>query len=249
MGGSGKRTRGKNCRPHKWTALSVASLVALSLSAPAQESAALRGSIIDAQTKLPIPLVNIFLRSTTYGAASDSAGRFEIRNVPPDLYVLEISHVAYRKRFHVVRLRPAEQTIFSVEMEPEIVELEGVEVTSDSSAPQKLHQAYASTVVTAKQIQQTGATRLTDVLRSLVPGSFDAPPRGRRSITFSLDRPPFLIYLDGAYVHYIPGSLDHIVDIAQIERIEVSRWVGAAPNFGPGTSDRVLQIFTKRPKR
>lgn len=216
----------------------------------AQDPGAIRGTIIDAQTKQPIPLVNIILRATPYGAASDSAGQFEIPRVPPDLYILEISHVAYRKRFHVQRLRAAERATFSIELEPDVIPLPGVEVTADPTAPRRLQQAYASTVVTAKQIEQTGATRLTDVLRSLVPGSLESPMRRRgASPGMSLERPPFIIYLDGAYIQYIPGSLDYIVSVAQIERIEVSRWVGAAPNFGPGTSDRVLQIFTKRGKR
>lgn len=215
-----------------------------------QDLGTFAGTVIDAQTKQPIPLVNLVLRSTPYGAASDSLGRFEIRNVPPDLYILEISHVAYEKRFHVHRLRPHERAVFSIEMEPEIIVLQGVEVTSNPSAPSRVQQTYASTIVTSTQIEQIGAIRLTDVLRSLAPGSLDGPSsrRGGR-LGANLDRPPFLIYLDGAYVQYIPGSLDQIVSVVQIDHIELSRWVGAAPNFGPGTSDRVLQIFTKKPRR
>lgn len=215
-----------------------------------QDHGSLAGTIIDAQTKQPIPLANVILRSTPYGAASDSLGRFEIRNIPPDLYILEVSHVAYRKRYHVHRLRPREHGVFSIEMEPEVIKLQGLEVTSNPTAPARLQQTYASTIVTSEQIEKIGAIRLTDVLRSLAPGSLDSPPwrRGGR-LGASLDRPPFMIYLDGAYVQYIPGSLDQIVNVTQIDHIEVSRWVGAAPNFGPGTSDRVLQIFTKKPRR
>ncbi|MEK9137493.1 MAG: carboxypeptidase-like regulatory domain-containing protein, partial [Bacteroidota bacterium] len=59
-------------------------LVALMLATfqiVAQETGTLSGTIIDAQTKQPIPLVNITLRTTPYGAASDSAGQFEIPRV------------------------------------------------------------------------------------------------------------------------------------------------------------------------
>lgn len=228
----------------------IALLGFLAPMAPGQDFGSMSGRIVDSQTKQPIPLVNIVLRSTTYGAATDSVGHFEIRRLPSDLYIMEISHVAYKKRLHVHRLQSRENAVFSVELDPEVIEMEGVQVTADAERPTKLQQSYASTVVTSAQIDHSGARRLTDVLRSLVPASFDNPtPRRGRFPGTTLDRPPFLIYLDGAYVQYISGSLDQIVDITQIDHIEVSRWVGAAPNFGPGTSDRVLQIFTKRPKR
>ncbi|MDP2885196.1 MAG: TonB-dependent receptor [Ignavibacteria bacterium] len=231
--------------------LSVIALLGFFASmASGQDLGSMSGRIVDSQTKQPIPLVNIVLRSTTYGAATDSAGHFEIRRLPSDLYIMEISHVAYKKRLHVHRLQPRENAVFSVELDPEVIEMEGVQVTANAEKPTKLQQSYASTVVTSAQIEHSGVRRLTDVLRSLIPASFDNPtPRRGRFPGTTLDRPPFLIYLDGAYVQYISGSLDQIVDITQIDRIEVSRWVGAAPNFGPGTSDRVLQIFTKRPKR
>jgi hypothetical protein len=135
-------------------------------------------------------------------------------------------------------------------MEPEVIELPGVEISSSPTSVTRLQQAYASSVITSAQIEEIGATRLTDVLRSLAPGALDnAPKRRGGALGSTLDRPAFIIYLDGSYIQYIPGSLDLIVNVTQIEHIEVSRWVGAAVNFGPGTSDRVLQIFTKKPKR
>jgi len=194
------------------------------------------------QTKAPIGLVNLVLKDTPLGAATDTLGRYEIRNVSPDLYVLEIRHVAFKPRFHVLRVREGEEITLMVEMEPEVIALKEVEVSADPLEAKRLHQTYASTVIKEQEIKRSGALRLTDLLRTFQPGSLSRIPRRQ------FEREPFLIFLDGAYVAYVQGGLDNIVDVSQIERIEISRWVGAAPNFGPGTSDRVLQIFTKKPR-
>lgn len=210
-----------------------------------QTSTLVRGTVIDARTRNPIPIVNVVIRNTSYGAATDSAGYFVLRNLPPDLYVLEFRHVAYKKRIHVLSLKASEQATFMVELDEEVIKLQEVEVTSMAERAQRLQQAHASTVVTAQQIETTGATRLSDVLRSFQPGMTNVPLARRRGLT--LPWVPYFIYLDGAYVQYIPDALDNIVDVRQIERIEISRWVGASPNIGPGTSDRVIFIHTKKP--
>ncbi len=209
----------------------------------ARQKAKISGRVVDVETKVPIGLVNIILKGSTFGAASDTLGNYEIRNVPPDLYVLEIRHVAFKPRFHVLRVHEGEEITLMVELEPEVIKLDEVEVTANALATQRLRQTYASTVIKEEEIKRSGALRLTDLLRSFNPGSLSRTPRRQ------FEREPFLIYLDGTYVANIQGNLDNIVDVSQIERIEISRWVGAAPNFGPGASDRVLQIFTKRAPR
>lgn len=208
-----------------------------------QHRAKISGTVMDMETKAPIGLVNLFLRDTPFGAATDTLGNYEIKGIPADLYVLEIRHVAYKPRFHVLQIRPGEEITLMVELEPEVIKFGQVEVTAEAAEAKRLHQTYASKVIKEEEIKRSGAVRLTDLLSTFEPGSLS------RTLRRQFDRAPFLIYLDGSYVAYIPGSLDNIVDVSQIERIEISRWVGAAPNFGPGTSDRVLQIFTKKPRK
>jgi hypothetical protein len=225
--------------------------VALSLAVgyePARSQTLIHGTIIDQATRAPIPLVNVILSGERYGAATDTLGYFAIRNVPEDLYVIEFRHVAYKRRFHVLRINAGDSITVAVELMEEPIVLPEIAVTAPAEPTRPLHQTFASTVVTFEQIEKSGARRLTDVLRSFEPGATTGhSPRGARRIS-PHERIPFMIYLDGQYVQYVPGAMDHIVEVSQIERIEISRWVGAAPNFGPGTSDRVIQIFTKRPK-
>jgi hypothetical protein len=214
----------------------------------AQPPTLIRGTVLDSHTGEPIPIVNVVVMGTPFGAATDSAGYFQIRNLPPDLYVLEFRHVAYRKRIHILPLKESEQVTFAVEMHEEVITLDSVEVVSNPDRARRMHQTYASTVITEVQIAKNGSKKLTEILRTFEPGSGATSLTQRRRMFPTTSWVPYLIYLDGAYVQYIPGALDNIVDVNQIEKIEISRWVGVSPNIGPGTSDRVISITTKKPR-
>jgi hypothetical protein len=62
----------------------------------AQYSGKISGRIIDSKTKDPLPMANIVIRGTTFGAASDIDGNYFILNLPPGTYDIAASIVGYR---------------------------------------------------------------------------------------------------------------------------------------------------------
>ncbi len=56
------------------------------------------GRVIDAATKQPLPMVNIQISGTTYGAATDVDGNYFIINVPVGTYSLRASIIGYAPR-------------------------------------------------------------------------------------------------------------------------------------------------------
>jgi hypothetical protein len=78
--------------------LTFTCLFFLSLSIPtllAQETANIRGVVMDDSTGFPIPNVNVFLSNTTLGSATDENGRFRIENVPLGSYRVAASMMGY----------------------------------------------------------------------------------------------------------------------------------------------------------
>lgn len=63
----------------------------------AQDKGKIVGVIVDAKTGEGLPAVNVVVKGTYYGAATDFNGRFEIKNVNPGTYTLEISIIGYKK--------------------------------------------------------------------------------------------------------------------------------------------------------
>ncbi|MBK7691993.1 MAG: carboxypeptidase-like regulatory domain-containing protein [Bacteroidetes bacterium] len=54
-----------------------------------------KGIVKDAVSNQAIEFAVVQLQGTAFGAKTDSAGRFEIRNLKPGLYNIEISNVGF----------------------------------------------------------------------------------------------------------------------------------------------------------
>ena len=62
----------------------------------AQESGTLTGVINEASNESGLPGVNVMVKGTYYGAASDLEGRYRIDNISPGSYDIEVSMIGYK---------------------------------------------------------------------------------------------------------------------------------------------------------
>ncbi len=74
--------------------LLLVTLLIVNLSS--QEKGKLEGTVIDSQTKESLIGATIKIKGTYYGAASDIDGKFQILNINPGEYVVEISIIGYK---------------------------------------------------------------------------------------------------------------------------------------------------------
>ncbi|HJR64368.1 MAG TPA: TonB-dependent receptor, partial [Gemmatimonadaceae bacterium] len=111
------------------------------------------------------------------------------------------------------------------------------------------------TVVTAREIEQLGVTRVDQLLRGMVPGvmAVDIGPQdGNLNVTFrggvNFDQGyvdiPVKVYIDGVEMAYTNALTQ--LDARNIERMEVTRGPQASTIYGAGAIIGVIQIFTKR---
>lgn len=90
----------------------------------------LTGTVIDASDGKPLFFVNVFLASTTLGAATDSEGRFSIENVPFGVYELVVSMVGYERKIVNIRIIQADPRPFRIRLKPEPIQAPVLEVTA-----------------------------------------------------------------------------------------------------------------------
>ena len=62
----------------------------------AQSKGKLEGVITDRANNQPLPGVNILLKGTYYGSASDFDGKYRIENINPGIYTVEVSFIGYK---------------------------------------------------------------------------------------------------------------------------------------------------------
>ncbi|MCZ7604048.1 MAG: TonB-dependent receptor [Melioribacteraceae bacterium] len=91
----------------------------------AQTKGRVGGSIVDAATGDPLPGVNVLVKGTYFGAASDFKGEFIINNVTEGSYTIEISLIGYKTlQYTGVVVESNKTTFLEVNMEESVLTLE-----------------------------------------------------------------------------------------------------------------------------
>ena len=98
----------------------ISSVVALNA-----QSGNIKGSVHDAKTGEELPGVNVILKGTYYGAASDINGNFAIKNVSVGNYTIEVSLIGYKTvQFTGIEIQPAKTKELDVKMEETVLTLD-----------------------------------------------------------------------------------------------------------------------------
>ncbi|MGH7493704.1 MAG: TonB-dependent receptor domain-containing protein [bacterium] len=87
----------------------------------------LHGTVIDRQTRAPLPYVNVIVRGFLKGDASDSSGFYKIERLEPGLYQIDFEMLGYKKSSHRIKL--VEDTELAVALVQQPVELEAIEIS------------------------------------------------------------------------------------------------------------------------
>lgn len=188
----------------------------------------IRGKVIDAGTREPIPNVNVLLKGTTWRTSTDDEGVFAIRNIPSGKYTLEFSHVNYNPVTHTKLYSPGPDHVLLVEMHTRPILLDPVEVT-DTLQVRFVRGGY---VVRREEILEANPQTLGELIQQLVPRAWVREDAGNlhiqlqlRGYARSFGRRDFnpLIIIDGMKIGNSPIGLAQIVSPSEINRLEVFR--------------------------
>jgi hypothetical protein len=125
----------------------------------------LAGKVIDANTKEPLPFVNIILVGTNLGAASDMDGNYVILNIPPGTYTVRVQYVGYQTLVvENVQINVDLTTKRDFELVESAVELEEI-VVVDKAATIKKDVTSSQSTVSSDQISDLPVQELADVLQ------------------------------------------------------------------------------------
>ena len=130
----------------------------------AQNTGKIVGTVIDKETRAPLPGANVLIEGTMLGAATDLDGKFLILRVPPGRYTLVVNFIGYQRTIlQNVQVLTDLTTTANFELTTEI--LVGKEVTIIAEAPAvRKDLTSVEARVQAEEIKKMPVQELGDLL-------------------------------------------------------------------------------------
>jgi len=213
---------------------------------PVQESV-LTGTVVD-ETGNPLPGAHIIVTELERGTVSGREGNFEMENLPPGTYVIQVSMVGYGRLSLEITLEEGGVRQVTLELQPITLTSGEIRITA-ARRPQVAGSVPVSmSTVNAAELERRNVISLDESLR-YIPGVQVAEEqvniRGSSGYAYGVGS-RVLLLVDGVPLMG-PGQADIKMDImpmSRIERIEVVRGPGSAL-YGSGAMGGVINLITK----
>jgi hypothetical protein len=114
---------------------------------------AIRGFVYDKENGEPVIFTSVYLKGTTFGAATDVNGFFSITKIPAGKYILTITYIGYDSLHEPVSVKPNEIVNKKLYITQSSIKLDDVTVSAEKQEMRKSIQASV-TKVTPKQIDK-----------------------------------------------------------------------------------------------
>ncbi len=160
----------------------LTALLALPPAGPlaAQVNGAITGRVVDGATGTPISGAQVRILGTGQGAATDTGGRFRVREVRPGRWTVTVTRIGYRQgRRDSVAVVGGEVARLELVMAPVAVEVESLSVGRQGDLILDPLAPAATQRITAKDVRNLPITTLDDAL-ALSGGTVDQSVRGGR---------------------------------------------------------------------
>jgi len=222
--------------------LTTGLVILASLSLFSQQGA-LQGSIVDKETKEPLPFVNIIVEvggTQMGGASSDFDGKFTIKPIPPGKYDVKATYVGYKPLLiRGVTIAGDQIRFIDIEMESTAQILETFEVVDYKVPLISKDQTTSGGTVTSEQIAKM-PNRTANSIATTVGGVFSRD--GERGRIRGARNDATIMFIDGMRVR---GSSN--LPAQAIEQVDVI--LGGVPaQYGDATGG-IINVTTRGPSR
>jgi iron complex outermembrane receptor protein len=206
----------------------------------------IRGKVIDADTKVPLPFVSIYLPDLKSGTTTDTTGYFLLKGIPKGNFFLEISYVGYASR--ILRASTDGPPI-EVSLSTSITEMQELVVTGSSSNIERAKNPVTALPVTREALLQNAASNLIDGLAKL-PGisQLSTGPAISKPIIRGLGYNRVVVLRNGMRQEGQQWGDEHGVELDEyeVDRIEIIKGPGSLL-YGSDAMAGVVNFLTPRP--
>ncbi|MGM0546291.1 MAG: SusC/RagA family TonB-linked outer membrane protein [Bacteroidota bacterium] len=203
-----------------------------------------RGQVTDAETGETLPGVNILVKGTETGAATDADGNFVLRSAESQ-DTLVVSYIGYQTQEIPVN----ERTELNIELVPSVLESGEDIVVIGYGTQQRENVSGSISSVSSADLDEAPVERLDDALQGRLSGvsvtSSSGAPGSSSSVrirgTTSINNSDPLYVVDGVPIEDGIGYLNP----ADIESIQVLKDAASAAIYGTRAASGVVLVTTK----
>jgi outer membrane receptor protein involved in Fe transport len=205
------------------------------------------GKVRDQNTHREVPFVNIFIKATQIGTASDFTGRYNLRIPnPAQQTIVVFRHVAYEPR---ELLLDSLKAISYVDLQPRVIPLSGVNIEAPGLERLEIHKDLPQTVsvIEARNFEIRGYVDAGDLLRADHSVQVDEQLSGKKTVALrGGNADEVLVLFNGVKLN---NTFDNIfdfslIDLEDIERFEIIKGSNTAL-YGPEAFSGVINIVPK----
>jgi outer membrane receptor for ferrienterochelin and colicins len=216
----------------------------------AQEKTTLYGWV--SSEKVGISEVSVAIINTPYSTETDSLGNYEIQNLPPGSYKIQVTASGFETIRKTIEIQNAEKTKVDFELPKISNQLDEVVVSGTMKAVRRLENPVPVEILTTKFLKQNPTSNIFDALQNVngvrPQNNCNVCNTGDIRIN-GLDGPYTMVTIDGMPIVSALGSVYGLSGIPNslIDRIEIVK--GAASSlYGSEAVGGLINIITKNAK-
>ena len=214
----------------------------------------IHGHVLDSKTGEHLPYVNIHIKGTTLGTATNESGHYYLENLPIGTHTIVVSLMGYKTQEHTITVNKiGSSTQLNFTIEENSIIMKDVVVSANRCEVDRKEAATVVNIISPSVFENTNSVNLAEGLnfQSGLRVENTCQNCGTNAIRINglegkysqilIDSRPIFSSLAGVYgLEQIPVSM--------MERVEVIRGGGSAI-FGANAIGGVVNIITREPLR
>ncbi|MBO7133145.1 MAG: TonB-dependent receptor [Bacteroidales bacterium] len=210
------------------------------------------GHVVDKKTGEHLPYINIMVKGTSIGTATDATGHFHLNNLPTGKLTIIAQSIGYMSQEKIVDVEKGKMIELNFEIEEDAIMLNDVVVSANKNQTNRMEAPVVVGVISPKTFENTNSVCLAEGL-NFQPGlrlETNCQNCGFQQVRINgLEGSYSQILIDGRAVS---SALSQVYGLEQlpvnmIEKVEVIRGGGSAI-FGSNAVAGTINILTREPQ-
>ena len=210
------------------------------------------GHVVDKQSGEHLPYINIMVKGTSIGTATDATGHFHLNNLPTGKLTIVAQSIGYMSQEKIVDVEKGKMIELNFEIEEDAIMLNDVVVSANKNQTSRMEAPVVVGVISPKTFENTNSVCLAEGL-NFQPGlrlETNCQNCGFQQVRINgLEGSYSQILIDGRAVS---SALSQVYGLEQIpvnmiEKVEVIRGGGSAI-FGSNAVAGTINILTREPQ-